>query len=68
MISIGSNERHTEHLDNNLKIITNVDKSTKWCFISILILKIKYNELNNRHNKPKLPREDRLFNAFRSSK
>ena len=35
MISIGSNERHTEHLDNDLKIITNVDKSTKWLFISI---------------------------------
>lgn len=34
MISITADERHTEYLDNDTKIITTADKSVKWCFIS----------------------------------
>lgn len=36
LISITSNERHTENINKELKILTAVDKSVKWCYISIV--------------------------------
>ena len=34
LISITGEERHTETIQNNLKILTFVDKSVRWCFVS----------------------------------
>jgi hypothetical protein len=35
LISITANERHTDWMSDNLKILTVVDKSVKWVFIGI---------------------------------
>lgn len=33
LISITANERHTESINEDLKIFSVVDKSVRWCFI-----------------------------------
>ena len=37
LISITANERYSESINEDTKIITSVDKSTRWCFMSIVI-------------------------------
>ena len=38
MISITADERHTEYLNDDMKILTMCDKTVKWCFISKFII------------------------------
>jgi hypothetical protein len=60
LISITANERHTESMNEELKILTVVDKSVRWCYIGNLIIFIF------SHNFTKFSRKDRLSNVIRT--
>lgn len=41
LISITANERHTESINNELKILSVVDKNVRWCFLGNNFIYIK---------------------------
>jgi hypothetical protein len=42
LISITANERHTESMNGDIKILSVVDKSVRWCFLGNTLNKMIY--------------------------
>ncbi len=56
LISITANERHTESISENMRILIVVDKSVRWCFLSNnFIFTFSSHHITNFSRKNRLP-------------